>query len=954
MADDVGRWSKAACPSPRLPKKRLDRLSQFVGRAKAKAKAGKWRQQLARSQASRREESAADMPSLAEVSSASEIRFSSRENDDESGALPPLTGAKKKRIRKRSIAVLPKSIVKVFARDLPHAIALFEKLDLDASGELNESEFARGLASYGISESKARKIFREIDADDTGTLTLEELAAVAQQVMAARSEAEGGSQVKANTAMLKFLAEYCLSFLWRSIPDLAAETIEADNLTMALVPEKRRQAELSKRGLLSARKSSFGQSNDSLGGSSGSLTSNSSRDVLGNEHSFRGDGRRPSTGSSCANVGGAPTGNAPAPPPPSPPDADAPAPAPPISLSSRPKLGVSFSDKSKSYPSMGSSASQLNETMMSEVGASVEPAAPLAASASLYRRVMPPPIATEDSARSVVSRLDSSRSRRTCSRRISRVSSRHGSDDALHGLREITRKAFDDETRREVSLRESSRGGVSCDTSSMDELRQDTKGSELLEHISAAEELLVEAVGESVLRTKRLANCIRQVRLATLHMKASNRLEARERRLELEQHYTLTEMLWKSVQGSLVRQQPFSSRDAWLEFVPNTRVYTNQRVAQFIAGYMLLWLAVFSIIWLSLEPIGGHMLRHNGTEVVFDDEGERRMLQGSSTDEESEIIRRPLHLFMCDEDLGETAILVNATFSIITCLFSVVVFALSIDKNIFWLGVPWGYLHPTQAVLPLFSVLLRTIIVIQVYTNQLYEDDDDSDIDEKTMCVMSAVGVNLTYFFVFLTFVISDLWLKPAPTLRLYLAAFMATYIGCEIHGRNAYLIMEDVTPTGSSFDNYLHYFVGADNVITDAQVFIRKCDYVVIILMFNGIKNAIMRPTMCTTSTVPCTLENIRFFFRQEWRDRALNGKRRLNRLRHFLKGIAPQCCNGGKYDQFYGIGNETIGATVKNLNVHRRSFEAEPTPSAAKAREPRWSAPGAGVSQEISTGLN
>ena len=35
-------------------------------------------------------------------------------------------------------------------------------------------------------------------------------------------------------------------------------------------------------------------------------------------------------------------------------------------------------------------------------------------------------------------------------------------------------------------------------------------------------------------------------------------------------------------------------------------------------------------------------------------------------------------------------------------------------KEIFWLGVPWGYLHPTQAVLPLFSVLLRTIIVIQV------------------------------------------------------------------------------------------------------------------------------------------------------------------------------------------------------------------------------------------------
>lgn len=115
---------------------------------------------------------------------------------------------------------------------------------------------------------------------------------------------------------------------------------------------------------------------------------------------------------------------------------------------------------------------------------------------------------------------------------------------------------------------------------------------------------------------------------------------------------------------------------------------------------------------------------------------------------------------------------------------------------------------------------------------------------------------------------------------------------------------------------------------------------------MFNGIKNAVMRPTMCTTSTVPCTLENIRFFFRQEWRDRALNGKRRLNRLRHFLKGIAPKCCKGGKYDQFYDIGNQTIGATVKNLNVHRRSFDLQTPGADARASESRWSPPAAELS--------
>ena len=73
---------------------------------------------------------------------------------------------------KRGAIALPKSLIQTFAHDLPHAIELFEKLDADASGELSESEFARGLARHGIGERKARQIFREIDADGTGTLAL--------------------------------------------------------------------------------------------------------------------------------------------------------------------------------------------------------------------------------------------------------------------------------------------------------------------------------------------------------------------------------------------------------------------------------------------------------------------------------------------------------------------------------------------------------------------------------------------------------------------------------------------------------------------------------------------------------------------------------------------------------------------------------------------------------------
>ena len=77
-------------------------------------------------------------------------------------------------------------------------------------------------------------------------------------------------------------------------------------------------------------------------------------------------------------------------------------------------------------------------------------------------------------------------------------------------------------------------------------------------------------------------------------------------------------------------------------------------------------------------------------------------------------------------------------------------------------------------------------------------------------------------------------------------------------------------------------------------------------VLMFNGFKNAIMRPQCCTTSVAPCTLEMIRFFFRQEIRDRNINGKRRLNWLKQRFKPCV-KACKSKKEDEFYGIGQYT-----------------------------------------------
>ena len=106
------------------------------------------------------------------------------------------------------------------------------------------------------------------------------------------------------------------------------------------------------------------------------------------------------------------------------------------------------------------------------------------------------------------------------------------------------------------------------------------------------------------------------------------------------------------------------------------------------------------------------------------------------------------------------------------------------------------------------------------------------------------------------------------------------------------------------------------------------------------------MRPDCCTTSTVPSTLENIRFFFRQEWRDRAIHGKRRFNRLRHSIKGCAPKLFKGGKFDDFYHIREEKQGKTYKSLVPPNQEVAGAPdtprsptpTPATGQSEQKSW----------------
>ena len=145
----------------------------------------------------------------------------------------------------------------------------------------------------------------------------------------------------------------------------------------------------------------------------------------------------------------------------------------------------------------------------------------------------------------------------------------------------------------------------------------------LNEHLQSSEVRLIEAVEESVVRTKRLANAIRQVRLATLHLRAANREEARKSGRALQQHYTLTDMLWKSVQGSLVRQLPFATRESWFEFVPNQYVKTQNRIACWICGFMLVWLICVTTAWMIQEPFPNTL----GTTQIIN--GTERCIRGA-------------------------------------------------------------------------------------------------------------------------------------------------------------------------------------------------------------------------------------------------------------------------------------------------------------------------------------
>ena len=134
----------------------------------------------------------------------------------------------------------------------------------------------------------------------------------------------------------------------------------------------------------------------------------------------------------------------------------------------------------------------------------------------------------------------------------------------------------------------------------------------------------------------------------------------------------------------------------------------------------------------------------------------------------------------------------STPLSIITLVMSVAIFVLLMRKNVYWIGITYGFLHPTNAVLPLISTLFRTIALLRAYTKLSRERSGASE------CVTVSVGLTASYFILFLTFVVSDMC-APRAADRLCLATIIAIYLVVEVYMRSttATIQYENISPTG-------------------------------------------------------------------------------------------------------------------------------------------------------------
>ena len=233
----------------------------------------------------------------------------------------------------------------------------------------------------------------------------------------------------------------------------------------------------------------------------------------------------------------------------------------------------------------------------------------------------------------------------------------------------------------------------------------------------------------------------------------------------------------------------------------------------------------------------------------------------------------PLSVAVCQTDFRGAF----AALSVIVAIGSGAVLACATIKNVYGWGILFGFLSPLSAIVPLLATVCRTVAYIRLYTS----------FSADASCNLWTIAASISHLCVLANLVLSDVFLRRAPRMRLACALHITLNLAVSIYltpGSEAggYYNTTGINATGIAFiDENLQYLLsGASADSGDAQAFILACDQTVLFLTLPSMVTTIMRPQALAFTTLPCQLDTMTFFYDRESRERNLNGKMRYDRL--------------------------------------------------------------------------
>ena len=377
-------------------------------------------------------------------------------------------------------------------------------------------------------------------------------------------------------------------------------------------------------------------------------------------------------------------------------------------------------------------------------------------------------------------------------------------------------------------------------------------------------------------------------------------------RAKILRHHIMTDHLWQALQASLVRLEPYSEAQASeteVAFMSWTKVAAlglgvEERLRRGAMGAWSLFIleAVPMLMWA--------LFANNGS---------------------------PLSVAVCESGYE----ILWSVLALLDVIGSTTVFLFATAGNVYGWGILFGFLSPLSAIVPLLATVCRTIAYIRVYS---------SFYATNTACTIWAVAISINHLVVFANLVLSDVFLRRAPTMRLANALhisinlFVSIYLAPGTSGAH----QMSVNATGIAFvdDNLRYLLSGGGPTVAgaDAQSFILACDQTVLFLTLPSLLTTIMRPQALAFTTLPCQLDTMTFFYDREQRERELNGKRRYDRLARLAEWNLAKLrrCEFGALVSAYVNRAKTLASNAKQNILGDPLQRSDSIDSASGSRPP------------------